>query len=597
LSDDRSTIGDALRSDWAYSTPLMALTMLMPILGIFSRAQDLMPSSSVWIWLVASIVPGFVGLAFFSLLSKLILRYVPTHPAFVAIAAWCAAGLVVALVAIAIRLQIPGSTPAVPYNSFLLLAVTVATMALLTVGRFRLAHHEGQLQQALRQEQRLERAQREEIQSGLEKLEDLAREVDTLFTPEITRLEAAVASLGESSSSVQLRALHDDIRTYASTMVRETSHSLATDTFRETTRSNLGVSGGKLRWRGTGGIWDMVLSAHLTVGLVVIGGAYLFTRYARAGCIDAVALATASYMIVGLGAYWISTSPLLRQRPWALIALVSGTTGGFITLHYVLSLEPGCVPEYPTASLAIDFVVSLTVLIALVVLFEAGRTAQVNADSIARTNEELAASTVRIQRTNAVTRSSMAQILHGGVQGRLSSMSLAIRRYVDSETSGQQMSLMDLKQRLDFQLMEVRDELAHLTSTTRNTQVNVEDGLRKAIMQWRGLLAISYEITPQASSELVTRNYLSWAASEIIDAAITNSNLHGHATQVWITIAVDSLDGGSCLEVTIEDDGIGPPSDVHPGMGLESVSAFGGTWQFTSGFQGGCQLKTRLPIN
>jgi signal transduction histidine kinase len=341
----------------------------------------------------------------------------------------------------------------------------------------------------------------------------------------------------------------------------------------------------------------MVLSAHLTVGIVVIGGAYLFARYARAGCIDAVSLATAGYMIVGLVAYWISTSPLLRQRPWALIALVSGTTGGFITLHYVLSLEPGCVPEYPMASLAIDFVVSLTVLIALVVLFEAGRRAQVNADSITRTNEELAVSTIRIQRTNAVTRSSMAQILHGGVQGRLSSMSLAIRRYVDSETSGQQMSLMDLKQRLDFQLMEVRDELAHLTSTTRNTQVNVEDGLRKAIMQWRGLLAISYEITPQASSELATRNYLSWAASEIIDAAITNSNLHGHAAHVWITIAVDSPDDASFLEVTIEDDGIGPPSDIHPGMGLESVSAFGGTWQFTSGFQGGCQLKTRLPIS
>jgi signal transduction histidine kinase len=249
------------------------------------------------------------------------------------------------------------------------------------------------------------------------------------------------------------------------------------------------------------------------------------------------------------------------------------------------------------ASLAIDFVVSLSVLIALIVLFEAGRRAQVNADSIALTNAELAASTVRIQRTNAVTRSSMARILHGGVQGRLSSMSLAIRRFVDSESSGQQMSLMDLKQRLDFQLMEVRDELAHLTSTTRNTQVNVEDGLRKAIMQWRGLLAISYEITPQASSELKSRDYISWAASEIVDAAITNSNLHGHATHVWITIAVDSPDDASWLEVTIEDDGIGPPSDVHPGMGLESVSAFGGTWQLTSGLQGGCQLKARLPIS
>jgi signal transduction histidine kinase len=191
----------------------------------------------------------------------------------------------------------------------------------------------------------------------------------------------------------------------------------------------------------------------------------------------------------------------------------------------------------------------------------------------------------------------MAQILHGGVQGRLSSISLALRRYLDDEKSGVNVSLVDLKKRLEFQLMEVRDELSQLTSSNTNTRVDIEVEFRKAVMQWRGLLVISQDIDPSAKSVLTSNDYLSWATSEVLTAAVTNSNLHGQAQNVWITVGINSAPDVSQLEIVIEDDGTGPPGNLIPGMGLGGIDALGGRWQLAPRTDGGCRLSVHLPIN
>jgi signal transduction histidine kinase len=248
------------------------------------------------------------------------------------------------------------------------------------------------------------------------------------------------------------------------------------------------------------------------------------------------------------------------------------------------------------ASQVIDFFVSLSVLIALIVLFEAGRRARSDAVLLARTNDELAVATLQIQRSQAVTRSRMAQILHGGVQGQLSSMSLALRRYVDSEAAGEKPSLPELRRRLDYQLAQVQEELARLTSTNIHARVDLDSSIRKSILQWRGLLAIAYDIDVRAADVLTASDYLSWAASEIIDATITNANRHGEANRVWIAVTVDHDADPDLLVVTIEDDGSGPPDDVTPGMGLDGIAAFGGSWQMTPRRGGGCCLRVHLPL-
>ncbi len=575
----------------------MALTMLMPVLGIFSRAQEVMPGSSWGIWLVASIVPGLLGLLFFALAAQLVKRLLPRPPALVAVVLWILTGVVVAVSALVIRSWIPGALDAIPLNSALIVVVTVGTMGLLTVGRDRLDRNEHQLQEARRQELRLDLALEEQRQSGLEQLQALAREVDAVISPEISRLEQEVSTLGDDTGARRVHELGNDISNFTATMVRQTSHDVAAGTFREPIASDPPARTSGIRWRGPGGIWDLILSAHLTVGVVLIGAIYLFARYARTGCVDSVLLAVGGYAAVVLLVYWVSTIPRLRQRPWALALLVGGTTAGFVVMQYVLARDPGCVPEYPLASRAIDFFVSLTVLIALIVLFEAGHRARIDAVLLAKTNDELAAATLQIQRSQAVTRSRMAQILHGGVQGQMSSMSLAVRRYVDSEAAGEQPSLTELRSRLDHQLAQVQEEVAHLTSRSAFTHVDLESSIRKLVLQWRGLLTIDHNIDSLAADALTANDYLAWVSSEIVDAAITNANVHGLASHVWITVALDPDADPDLLVVTIEDDGSGPPDDVTPGMGLDGIAALGGTWRITRRSGGGCSLRVSLPTS
>jgi signal transduction histidine kinase len=594
LSGDRSSIVDALRSGWAYSIQLMALTMLMPVLGIFSRAQETLPDSTWRVWLVASVIPGTVGLGAFAIAAKLFRRMFSRWPALGALVLWSGTGVLIALSSAVIREWIPGATTAIPLNSALLVVVTVGTMGLLTLGRDRLDRYGNQLRQAQGQELRLARALEEQRQTGIEQLQELARQVDTTIGPEISRLEQEVARLGEDIATWQARDLGDEINRFTETMVRQVGHEFAEGTFREPAVVDPNVRTNAMRWRGRGGIWDLILSAHLTIGIVVIGAVYLFGRYARTGCVDSVSFAVAGYAVIGLLVSWVSTIPRLRQRPWALVLLIGGTTSGFVAMQYLLALDPGCVPEYPFASQVIDFVVSLSVLIALIVLFEAGRRARSDAEQLVRTNEELAEATLQIQRSQAVTRSRMAQILHGGVQGQLSSMSLALRRFVDSEAAGEQPSLVELQHRLDHQLAQVREEVNQLTSTNMFPPVNLESVIRKLILQWRGLLTIEYTIDANAASALAADDYIAWASSEVIDAAITNANAHGSAKFVWISIAVDP--GPEALVITIDDDGSGPPDQVKPGMGLDGIVALGGQWQMTRGSGGGCSLRVTFPI-
>ena len=186
----------------------------------------------------------------------------------------------------------------------------------------------------------------------------------------------------------------------------------------------------------------------------------------------------------------------------------------------------------------------------------------------------------------------MAQILHGGVQGHMSSMSLAVRRYVDSAAAGEQPSLTELRNRLDHQLAQVQEEVARLTSRSAFAHVDLESSIRKLVLQWRGLLTINYSIDSSAVDALTANDYLAWASSEIVDAAITNANVHGLASHVWITVALAS--DADVLTMTVEDDGTGPPANVTSGMGLDGIVALGGTWRMEHRSAGGCRLRVSL---
>jgi len=85
------------------------------------------------------------------------------------------------------------------------------------------------------------------------------------------------------------------------------------------------------------------------------------------------------------------------------------------------------------------------------------------------------------------------------------------------------------------------------------------------------------------------------AAYHIALEAVTNVARHAHAQTCRIRL---SLEGGLCLEIT--DDGDGLPADFHAGVGLTSMreraAELGGECKIESGAPHGTRVWARLPL-
>ena len=81
----------------------------------------------------------------------------------------------------------------------------------------------------------------------------------------------------------------------------------------------------------------------------------------------------------------------------------------------------------------------------------------------------------------------------------------------------------------------------------------------------------------------------------IVQESLTNAIKHAQATQVEVRVRC-----GDCLELEIEDDGVGPGYETGTGHGLigirERVAALNGTVDFGRGPSGGFRVRATLPL-
>jgi signal transduction histidine kinase len=133
-------------------------------------------------------------------------------------------------------------------------------------------------------------------------------------------------------------------------------------------------------------------------------------------------------------------------------------------------------------------------------------------------------------------------------------------------------------------------------------------GLRPPILDDKGLVAAirarlsgqqadHLRVEIQASSEpLVLPAAVDLAALRIVQEAV--SNVRKHANAAHCTVALAERDGE--LQVTVSDDGIGPPPRIQSGLGLASIqqraTELGGSAVFMSAPRGGMRVAVRLPI-
>ena len=86
------------------------------------------------------------------------------------------------------------------------------------------------------------------------------------------------------------------------------------------------------------------------------------------------------------------------------------------------------------------------------------------------------------------------------------------------------------------------------------------------------------------------------AVYRIVEQALLNAAMHGRPAHV--TVDVDHAAGR--LAVTVDDDGVGPPSDRMPGTGTAIIDAwvgtFDGSWSLAPRPDGGARLTASIPV-
>jgi len=91
------------------------------------------------------------------------------------------------------------------------------------------------------------------------------------------------------------------------------------------------------------------------------------------------------------------------------------------------------------------------------------------------------------------------------------------------------------------------------------------------------------------------------AAYRIALEAVHNVVTHADATACRVTLRIDrSAKGRAAVLIEVNDNGVGIPADVAPGIGLASMAEraeeLGGTFVVAKGNDGGTRIQARLPI-
>ncbi|MEV0566539.1 histidine kinase [Dactylosporangium sp. NPDC050588] len=209
----------------------------------------------------------------------------------------------------------------------------------------------------------------------------------------------------------------------------------------------------------------------------------------------------------------------------------------------------------------------------------------------AQAHDDLAASRTRVVLATDEARRRIERDLHDGVQQRLLSLGLDVRRIQHTVSARQP---------------ELREELSEVVDGINGTVDDVREisrGVHPAILTEGGLkpalkaLARRSVVAVDVDLDLAERlpGPVEVAAYYVVAEALANAAKHARATRIEVRGAV--RDGR--LEVSVRDDGVGG-ADPGRGSGLvglaDRVEALGGTIRVDSPAGRGTHLRVQLPL-
>jgi signal transduction histidine kinase len=495
---------------------------------------------------------------------------------------WALAGAVTALAASIMRSMAVGAVLIAPGALALSAVFTVLLVGVTTTGVASLASRQRQMRVLAAQQGRLIDMRAEAEGYVHYQSSELARIVEGVVSPEIVRLREDVLALDASADADRLQGIYDEIATYSNDVVRGISHEMSTPTVLPLLPDVRSDSDGRLMARIIG-------SARVNAPLTLLLALLLLLAQSSWGCIGVTSMAVSAFVVVTIAVGSVGLIGRLRRAPWSLAWLMMSAALGFLAYRLVLDAGPEqCLWASTPLESATGAIVGVVLFLGLTVVVEASMQAAARVEMLEVTNRDLSEITGRLNHLGLVTREQVAELLHGPVQGRLAAVSLAIRLHMDSLQRGEDPSLSELKRRVDHLLDETSRDLQRLGCEPVDSSRDVAERLTAVVIQWQGFLDLTVDTDALVVDVLHGHPDVAERLARCLDEAVTNASRHGGARRVMARCRIEE---GSLLVLDVVDDGIGVIDSPTAGIGLESVTASGGVWQFVPVSGTGAHLR------
>ena len=495
---------------------------------------------------------------------------------------WALAGAVTALAASIMRSMAVGAVLIAPGALALSAIFTVLLVGVTTTGVASLASRQRQMRVLAAQQGRLIDMRAEAEGYVHYQSSELARIVEGVVSPEIVRLREDVLALDASADADRLQGIYDEIATYSNDVVRGISHEMSTPTVLPLLPDVRSDSDGRLMAR-------LIGSARVNAPLTLLLALLLLLAQSSWGCLGVTSMAVSAFVVVTIAVGSVGLIGRLRRAPWSLAWLMMSAALGFLAYRLVLDAGPEqCLWASTPLESATGAIVGVVLFLGLTVVVEASMQAAARVEMLEVTNRDLSEITGRLNHLGLVTREQVAELLHGPVQGRLAAVSLAIRLHMDSLQRGEDPSLSELKRRVDHLLDETSRDLQRLGREPVHSSRDVAERLTAVVIQWQGFLDLTVDTDALVVDVLHGHPDAAERLARCLDEAVTNASRHGGARRVMARCRIEE---GSLLVLDVLDDGIGVIDSPTAGIGLESVTASGGVWQFVPVSGTGAHLR------
>ena len=580
LFADTALLTRALRSRWATSIGIYAALLPLFMFAVYTRSGD--DGLDLAIRVGISALAPLAGLATYAVAIAAFGRGLIASRSWYAPTLWALAGAVTALAASIMRSMAVGAVLIAPGALALSAIFTVLLVGVTTTGVASLASRQRQMRVLAAQQGRLIDMRAEAEGYVHYQSSELARIVEGVVSPEIVRLREDVLALDASADADRLQGIYDEIATYSNDVVRGISHEMSTPTVLPLLPDVRSDSDGRLMAR-------LIGSARVNAPLTLLLALLLLLAQSSWGCLGVTSMAVSAFVVVTIAVGSVGLIGRLRRAPWSLAWLMMSAALGFLAYRLVLDAGPEqCLWASTPLESATGAIVGVVLFLGLTVVVEASMQAAARVEMLEVTNRDLSEITGRLNHLGLVTREQVAELLHGPVQGRLAAVSLAIRLHMDSLQRGEDPSLSELKRRVDHLLDETSRDLQRLGREPVHSSRDVAERLTAVVIQWQGFLDLTVDTDALVVDVLHGHPDVAERLARCLDEAVTNASRHGGARRVMARCRIEE---GSLLVLDVVDDGIGVIDSPTAGIGLESVTASGGVWQFVPVSGTGAHLR------